>query len=106
MEAVIYWNVVDGYAYRAEPGDMTAGENVYHGALLRFDMSEKPAWKTLKRLIREEWHTEAAVKAQNGEAFFRGFYGDYDLVVHAGGRTLPRRIRLSKQANNVFTVVL
>ena len=106
MEAVIYWNVVDGYAYRAEPGDMSAGENVYHGALLRFDMSEKPAWKTLKRLIREEWHTETSVKAVNGEAAFRGFYGDYDVTVHAGEKTLTRQISLSKKANNVFTVVL
>ena len=106
MEAVIYWNVVDGYAYRAEPGDMTAGENVYHGALLRFDMSEKPAWKALRHLIREVWHTDATVKAADGQAAFRGFYGDYDLTVYAGEKKLQKKISLSKSANNVFTIVL
>ena len=49
---------VDGYAYAKEPvpGDMTQGENFYHGALLRFDMSKKPAWYALDELINKTWH--------------------------------------------------
>ena len=52
VEQIIYWNLVDGYAYvtksdpktiRATQGDMTIGENYYHGGLLRFDLSPKPA---------------------------------------------------------------
>ena len=47
MEQIIYWNLVDGYAYvpytdperiAASQGDMTLGENVYYGGLLRFDI--------------------------------------------------------------------
>lgn len=106
MEAVIYWNVVDGYAAFAPQGDMTAGENKYFGGLLRFDMSEKPAYQALRHLINEEWHTEATVKAIGDTLQFRGFYGDYELIVHADGKTIPVDFTLSKNANNVLTVTL
>ncbi len=100
MEAVIYWNLVDGYAFMAEPGDMTAGENVYYGGLLRFDMSEKPAFKVLKKLIHEEWHTSETVKAVDGTADFRGFYGDYKLTVHAGDKVIPVDYKLTKNGED------
>lgn len=81
VKQIIYWNLVDGYAYAAEPGDMTCGENYYYGGLLRFDMTEKPAYKRLKHLLTEEWHTETdAVVAADGTLAFRGFYGDYELT--------------------------
>ncbi|MCR4904774.1 MAG: endo-1,4-beta-xylanase [Clostridiales bacterium] len=104
MEAVIYWNLVDGYAYNAVPGDMKAGENVYHGGLLRFDMSEKPACRRLKKLIRKDWHTDVTVKAQNGTAAFRGFCGDYEIRVYADGREIPASFALSKKGRNEITV--
>ena len=106
MEAIIYWNLVDGYAAWAPQGDMTAGENKYFGGLLRFDMSEKPAYKTLKKLINEDWHTEETVKANGNTAKFRGFYGDYELIVHADGKTIPVDFKLSKEANNRITIQL
>ena len=106
MEAIIYWNLVDGYAAFAPQGDMTAGENKYFGGLLRFDMSEKPAYKTLKKLINEDWHTEETVKANGNTAKFRGFYGDYELIVHADGKTIPVDFKLSKEATNRITIQL
>ena len=106
MEAVIYWNVVDGYAAFAPQGDMTAGENIYYGGLLRFDMSEKPAYKMLKHLVNEEWHTSEVVKANGSRATFRGFYGDYELAVHANGKTIPVDFKLSKYANNKLEILL
>ncbi|MBR5365308.1 MAG: endo-1,4-beta-xylanase [Clostridia bacterium] len=104
MEAVIYWNVVDGYAYNAVPGDMSAGENVFYGGLLRFDMSEKPAFRRLKKLIREDWHTDVTLKAQDGTVSFRGFCGDYALRIYAGGREIPASMTLSKNGSNTVTV--
>ena len=82
MNALIYWNFIDGYCHRAEPGDMTAGENTYYGGLLRFDMSEKPVYKQLKKLIREEWNTSLVCSPINGKVSFRGFYGDYVAEIH------------------------
>jgi GH35 family endo-1,4-beta-xylanase len=106
VEQIIYWNLVDGYAAWAPQGDMTAGENKYYGGLLRFDMSEKPAYKTLKKLINEDWHTEETIKANGNTAKFRGFYGDYELIVHADGKTIPVDFKLSKEATNCISITL
>ena len=106
MEAIIYWNYVDGYAFRAPQGDMTQGENVFYGALLRFDMSEKPAYQRLRHLIREEWHTDVTVPVKEGNAKFRGFYGDYEITVIADGREYPAKWTLSKEGKNKVTITI
>ena len=83
---IIYWNLVDGYAAFTTPGNMADGENYYRGGLLRFDMSEKPAYKRLRHLITEVWTTDETVMAdEDGVARFRGFYGEYEVT--AGGKT-------------------
>ena len=97
MEAVIYWNLPDGYAYKAEPGDMTAGQNMYYAGLIGFDMSEKPAFKVLKKLIREEWMTRTQlVTDEDGWASLRGFHGRYELTVHANEKTAVHTFCLGK----------
>ncbi|NLB17049.1 MAG: hypothetical protein GX827_09640 [Clostridiales bacterium] len=106
MEAIIYWNLVDGYAYNAKPGDVTAGENVFFGGLLRFDMSEKPVYKALKKMINEEWNTETVIAASNGKCDFRGFYGDYDVCVFKDGMEIQSELSLSKEKNNTFDILV
>lgn len=106
MEAVIYWNVVDGYAAFAPQGDMTQGENKYYGGLLRFDMSEKAAYKMLRHLVNEQWHTTETVKANGDRVSFRGFYGDYRLTFHLDGKTVSVLYKLSKYAKNDWTIEL
>lgn len=106
MEAIIYWNLIDGYASGGNIGDMTAGENKYFGGLCNFDMSEKPAYKVLKDLIKNKWCTKTVVNAQNGKAKFRGFYGDYKLKIYANGKEIPMDYKLSSQKTNVLTVKL
>ncbi len=97
MEAVIYWNLVDGYAYNAEPGDFTAGENITRAGLMRFDMTMKPAYHTIRKLFHETWHTEAELDSGEGNTVeFRAFRGDYDLEIDVGGRTIRRRIQFHK----------
>ncbi len=112
MEQIIYWNMVDGYAHLWDPspekiaasqGDMTLGENVYYGGLLRFDLSPKPAYDTIKNLIQNVWHTETEIETdENGEAVFRGFYGEYEVSYTLNGREITKKIRLSKEAKNKF----
>jgi len=97
MEAVIYWNLVDGYAAGGSPGEMTAGENRYRGGLLRFDMGEKPAFRELRRLFQEEWRTRCSLTTDaDGRCSFRGFRGDYDAVVETNGRRVTRSFRLPR----------
>ena len=101
MEAAIYWNVVDGYAAFAKQGDMASGENYFHGALLRFDMSPKPAYLELDRLINHDWRTNMALDGE-GQVSFRGFYGEYEALITAFGKTVPVRFHLKKGQENRF----
>ena len=103
MEQIIYWNLVDGYAAFAPMGDMTAGENYYRGGLLRFDMTPKPAYYTIKNLFEKKWHTEKViVTAEDGSAVFNGFYGKYDVEIEVNGKKLEKEIHLRKDGKSVF----
>ncbi len=100
MEAIIYWNLPDGYAAFAPQGDMTAGENYYHGGLLRFDLSEKPVYSVLRDLVKKEWHTSCTASSKGGKVSFRGFFGDYKLKIYADGRKIEADVTLSKKRKN------
>ncbi|MBQ8392531.1 MAG: endo-1,4-beta-xylanase [Clostridia bacterium] len=115
MEQIIYWNLVDGYAYVSNPtpekirnsqGNMTVGENVYYGGLLRFDMSPKPAFETLDRLINEKWHTELCGSAEGGSFEFLGFYGEYEIEIKTEEKTVTKKISLSKNRENKVDITL
>ncbi len=109
-EQIVYWNLIDGYAHVSSAsqeeiektqGDMTLGENVFYGGLLRFDASPKPAYNTLKRLINEEWHTECKITTdENGAASFRGFYGEYEIL------NTDREFTLSSKNENTVEIIL
>lgn len=110
VQQIIYWNMIDGYAHLWDPspekiaasqGDMTIGENYYYGGLLRFDLSPKPAYFTIKNLFEKKWHTEEVlVTDQNGRIEFSGFYGDYELEITANGQNVNKKITLSSKENN------
>lgn len=116
MEQIVYWNLVDGYAHlwdpdpekiKASQGDMTLGENYYYGGLLRFDLSPKPAYFTIKNLIEKKWHTEAETVTNHlGKADFRGFYGKYDVEIEANGKRMIKEISISKNHENDFEYVI
>lgn len=70
VEAVTWWDFSDFKAWK----NAAAG-------LLRKDMTPKPAYDTLLRLIKKEWWTseiKTSTDAQ-GKLRFRGFLGDYRL---------------------------
>ena len=111
---MIYWNLADGYAHCANPdqisisrGNMTFGENYFHGGLLRFDMTQKPAYRRLKKLLQETWHTKGNLRTSGmGEGAFRGFFGEYEVEISHGGKTVPQRVNVSKNSINDLTLVL
>ena len=105
MEAIVYWNMIDGYAAYAVPGDMTNGENKYHGGLLRFDMSKKPAWEALDQLINHEWHTSIDTVC-SANADLKGFYGEYELTASVDGKEVKQVIHLKKGNTNNFTITV
>ena len=111
VEQIIYWNLIDGYAHlwdpdpekiKASQGDMTLGENYYYGGLLRFNLSPKPAYYKIKELTQKVWHTEEnAVTDKDGNISFRGFYGEYDIEITVGGKTVTKKIELSSKKDNI-----
>ena len=115
VEQIVYWNLVDGYAHVWDPdpeviaasqGNMTQGENYYHGGLLRFDLSKKPAYERLDALINKAWHTEGEFNTDaDGCLSLRAFYGDYDLTV-LGANEKKGKITFSKKGENCFALVL
>lgn len=106
MDKIIYWNLQDGYAWNAKPGDMAFGENYFGGGLLHFDGSEKPAYRCLRKLLQEEWHTAVQGATKEGTLSFRGFYGEYEARVTAGGRTVTLPFVLQKGKENHITLTL
>ncbi|MBR5528353.1 MAG: endo-1,4-beta-xylanase [Clostridia bacterium] len=96
-DSIVYWNLVDGYSHGAPLGDMTSGENVYGGGLLNFDMSEKPAFKVVKDLIKNEWVTNVCGETDDGGRMsFRGFKGEYELLYFADNKEYKTEFTISE----------
>jgi GH35 family endo-1,4-beta-xylanase len=77
VEAVTWWDFSDRNAWQRAPA-----------GFLRKDMSAKPAYGTLHRLIKEKWWTRTTARTDGeGKAAFRGTLGQYQITVTANGRT-------------------
>lgn len=106
VEAIIYWNLVDGYAAFASQGDMAAGENYYHGGLMRFDMTPKPAYFAIRDMFKKQWHTEETkCTNDNGMVDFSGFYGDYEITVYGQNKEETYMVNLSRGCDNHFDIM-
>ena len=105
MEAIIYWNLPDGYAWGAEPGDMATGENRYYGGLCRFDMTPKPAFNVIKDLFGKEWRTNFE-RDVGGKFAFRGFKGTYELEATANGKTVRREFGINTVSPNSVDIII
>ncbi|MDR1281728.1 MAG: endo-1,4-beta-xylanase [Opitutaceae bacterium] len=83
VTGITWWNVLDG--------GQAAGENekLFVG-ILDQNLAPKPAYATLRKLIREDWQTHLRARAdENGLCTFRGFPGRYRLTIHdANGHPL------------------
>ena len=66
---------------------------------LTFDFKKKKSYGVLRRLIKEEWTTKAAVQSAAQSLAFRGFYGKYKISYTAGGKS--REIVLPLHENGV-----
>ncbi|MEA3366832.1 MAG: endo-1,4-beta-xylanase [Planctomycetota bacterium] len=93
--AITWWDLADGHSWL--PG----------GGLLRKDLSPKPAYERLRRLIHEEWTTRAAGPTDRTGAFrFRGYHGTYRVTVEAAGKKTTAEGVLQKDGPNAWMVRL
>jgi GH35 family endo-1,4-beta-xylanase len=65
---ITYWNLVDN-----------VGGEILHSGFYNRDMTKKPAYAALEKLVRDEWRTRITVRATGGRVAFRGFKGRYRL---------------------------
>ena len=94
MKSIVWWNLVDGYAAYAPLGS-EEGENHYAGGLCRFDMSPKPSYLALDRLINREWRTNLTAECE-GEYSFRGFFGEYEIEIAEGEKVEKHTVSLTE----------
>ena len=95
VEAITWWDFSDNRAWQGAPA-----------GFLRRDMTPKPAYEVLKGLIKGDWWTEEELTADGeGRASFRGFLGDYEIVVRVEGREVAREsATLARDAENVWEI--
>ncbi len=79
VTAITWWDFSDLYAWKNAPA-----------GLLRKDMTPKPAYEALQRLIKGKWWTRTQLQGgADGSAGFRGFLGDYRVTVSPPAGTTP-----------------
>jgi len=95
VAGITWWDLCDAGAWL--PG----------GGLLRKDLSPKPAYEALKKLITQDWVTNAAGKTGPGGVFpFRGFCGHYLVRVTCNGTTVEKSLRVGPQEQQRIDIVL
>ncbi len=96
VEAITWWDFTDQNAWQRAPA-----------GLVRADMTPKPAYNELERLIKDKWwtQTETTVEAE-GTARFRGFLGQYEVAARIGSRKLTGTFQLDKSEKKTIEVRL
>jgi hypothetical protein len=89
VEAITWWDFMDGGWQKAPAG------------LLRADLSPKPAYQRLMKLVRDQWWTRLSLKTdREGKCTFEGFLGDYDVTVQNRKSTAAGTFALEKGSND------
>jgi hypothetical protein len=95
VRAITWWDLGD-------QGSLIPG-----GGMLRRDLSPKPVYEQLKRLIHEEWKTKASGTTDGeGRLSLRGFWGTYKVIVAIPGKTIEEQFHLAIGKANEFTISL
>jgi endo-1,4-beta-xylanase len=96
VAGITWWDLSDRFAAGGAPA-----------GLLRADLSPKPAYETLSRLINHLWRTDAAGKTGgDGRVALRAFFGTYRITVHQGRRKVTLEVHLGQDGPADFEVVL
>jgi len=92
---ITWWDLCDQGSWRK------------HGGMLRADVTPKPVYERLKRLVHEEWHTELQGTTDGSGRFaFSGFHGRYRVTTRRAGRSQEAEFLVRGGQENTCTVVL
>jgi len=96
VEAITWWDFTDQNAWQRAPA-----------GLVRDDMTPKPAYNELERLIKGKWWTQTKTTVEaGGQARFRGFLGQYEAAVRIDGRKLTGNFQFDKTKKQTIDVRL
>ncbi len=96
VEAITWWDFTDQGAWQGAPA-----------GFVRDDMTPKPMYHALKKLIKGKWWTKLDTKVgDNGKVDMRGFYGDYEVSVKVDGKELAGEFVLDKNRPGTIEVRL
>ncbi|MCR4584526.1 MAG: 1,4-beta-xylanase, partial [Lachnospiraceae bacterium] len=77
VEAITTWDFKDGAWLKAPSG------------FLRLDLTEKPSYTMLKKLVGEEWHTDLSLTTDaEGFVLVDAFKGDYKITSDKGSANI------------------
>jgi GH35 family endo-1,4-beta-xylanase len=95
LRAITWWDLCDHGAW------------LKGGGMLRADLTPKPVYEALKKLIHEEWQTRAEGQTDATGAFaFRGFYGQYQVQAKGAGGSATATFNLAKGEANELKVAV
>jgi endo-1,4-beta-xylanase len=97
VEAITWWDFSDYGAWQGAPA-----------GFLRKDMTPKPAYQQLRKLIKGKWWTQTTLQTgADGTAGFRGFLGDYKVTVTGAGiKAIAKEFALGRGEKNRWVVKL
>jgi hypothetical protein len=96
VNAITWWDFSDNGAWQNAPA-----------GLLRSDMSKKPAYDRLLKLIKVAWWSYGNVyTGMDGTTSFRGFYGSYKIVVEKEGKRADTTLYLARGIDNKVKIQL
>ncbi len=97
VQAITWWDFSDAQAWKGAPA-----------GLVRRDMSPKPVYQELLKLVKGKWWTRVAAETNSdGVAGFRGFLGEYTVTTSVPGKGLAKKsFSLAPGTKNVWTVRL
>jgi len=96
VEAITWWDFTDQNAWQQAPA-----------GLVRADMTPKPAYNELERLIKGQWWTKTQTTTDaGGNTRFRGFLGEYEVSVQVDGKKHTGNFRLDKTTTGKIDIIM
>jgi GH35 family endo-1,4-beta-xylanase len=96
VEAVTWWDFTDQDAWQRAPA-----------GLVRADMTPKPAYQELQRLVKAAWWTQTETEvAETGQTRFRGFFGQYKVSTRIGDREVTGSFSFDRSTKEGIEVQL
>ena len=94
MEALIYWDFVDGHCWTP-----------YNIGFVKNDLTPKKAYYTIRDLFGKTWRTNLDTCTNSyGQASLKAFYGEYDITVHSNEKSVTETLNFSKNSKPDFTL--